>query len=155
MSTYVLLSNWMLLCACMGSYVFNWVSFKNVSAYIFHDAFFFSFKRVLVQGRRPCFRRLYRRLCFVKCKRLHFSTSLYTIGQNWTTIGQMDRIGQNWTQIGQISDRIGQKWTIFVQNGQILEKWTNLDNSGQNLVNPWCAWVSGYFVIIFVQFCLI
>ena len=126
----------MLLCACMGSYVFNWMNFKNVSAYIFHDAFFFSFKRVLVQGRRPCFRRLYRRLCFMKCKRLHFSTSLYTIGQNWTTIGQMDRIGQNWTQIGQISDRIGQKWTIFVQNGQILEKWTNLDNSGQNLVNP-------------------
>ena len=117
----------MLLCACMGSYVFNWVSFKNVSAYIFHDAFFFSFKRVLVQGRRPCFRRLYRRLCFVKYKRLHFSTSLYTIGQNWTTIGQMDRIGQHWTQIGQISDRIGQNWTKMDKswkNGQI---WTTVD----------------------------
>ena len=92
----------MLLCACMGSYVFNWMNFKNVSAYIF----------------------------------LPLCTVVNTIGQNWTTIGQMDRIGQNWTQIGQISDRIGQKWTIFVQNGQILEKWTNLDNSGQNLVNP-------------------
>ena len=95
----------MLLCACMGSYV---CGVENVSAYIFHDEYFFSFKRVLVQGRRPCFRRLYRRLCFVKCKRLHcftFCTPLDKLDKRWnrldknfdtdwtkrTEIGQMDK----------------------------------------------------------------
>ena len=40
-------------------------------------------------------------------------------------------------------------WT----NGQTVDKWTKLDNGGQNRAIPWYTWVSGYFVIIFVQFC--
>lgn len=112
----------MLLCACMGSYVFNWMNFKNVSAYIFHDAFFFSFKRVLVQGRRPCFRRLYRRLCFVKCKRLHF-LPLCTL---------LDRIGQRldkWTELDKIGHRLDKSRTELDKNGQSLSK---MDKSWKN-----------------------
>ena len=111
-----------LLCACTGAYVFG---VENVSAYIFHDEYFVSFKRVLVQGRRPCFRRLYRRLCFMKCKRLHciqFFVHHCTRGQ------RLDKWTKHWTQIGQNRNEIGQmdkqldKWT---KRGQ---QWTNCEN---------------------------
>ena len=96
---------------------------ENVSAYIFHDEFFFSFKRILVQGRRPCFRRLYRRLCFVKCKRLHFTRFCVSLDKFWV------HRGQNRTEFGQTEGRIGQM-------DKKMDKWTKPSNSGQKPVNP-------------------
>ena len=132
----ILLSNLSVIVRLYGLLCFWICGVENVSAYIFHDEFFFSFKRVLVQGRRPCFRRLYRRLCFVKCKRLHFTRFCVSLDKFWV------HRGQNRTEFGQTEGRIGQL-------DKRLDKWTKLDKLDKRTSNPWYSWVSDYSVRCF------
>ena len=115
------------------------VSFKKCKRLHISWRVFFSFKRVLVQGRRPCFRRLYRRLCFVKCKRLHFlhlCTPLDKIGHRldkWTNLGH--RLDKNWLKLDK----------IVIE----LDKWTKRGQQWTNRAIPWYVWLSGCFVRCF------